>query len=214
MTPTISLHTDLSQRDRSLFCSSCWSVWFCRELKSRCGLAVFANLAYTSLINLLNCCFCTCRNQKHLTQLTVVFGRHIGHVELPCYLCISGMESWNTHEHLIPLLVMPVLFVKRITVLEHIAKAMRLYLLAGDTQFYLLSSPRCRIAYRLTYTSETKEAKLTSLAERNGEFKFNLTPHLLYYFFAICLFCSLQVKLNQRLQQTTLCCTSAPNTYK
>lgn len=51
----------------------------------------------------------------------------------------DGRDGWSTHEHLILLLVLPVLFVNGTTRLEHITRTMRLYLQAADIQFDLLA---------------------------------------------------------------------------
>lgn len=103
---------------------------------------VFVNLGYTILISWLKCWFGTSWTQNQTSHAAQGgFGRQhrpCGVTMLPsCFW--DGRDGWSRLEHLILLLVLPVLFVNGPTRLEHITRTMRLYLQAADIQFDLLA---------------------------------------------------------------------------
>lgn len=171
-----------SQREASLYCSSCWGVCFCTEKQ------VFANLADTSLINWLSCWFGTSWSENQ-TSHTADGGFWTTH--WPCGVTMLPQCFWDglkdgTQDgasnsaagHASPSCQ------RHDRIGAHCNN--HVFVLTGSWYpIWFALSLWCWIAYRLTHTSETKEEKLTRLAEREMKSS-GLIWHHTYFIIYFC----------------------------
>lgn len=179
--PNLYPHTDLSQRDPTL-----WDFQLYREWKSRCGrLSLQSWPKQVWLIDWIVGLVLPGNKTSYLTQPMVFFwtthwpcgvtmlpqcfwdGLKDGTHKSILFCCLSCQPYLSTAWPYWSTLQQPCVFTCVFTGSWHpISFALCLW---------------CQIAYQLTCTSETKKAKLTRLAERDEEHKFNLIPHLLFF---------------------------------